>query len=176
MANRAVGRPLRAISQSVSDAILRHSIGERHEGNPIGPSIWKAAIVLAAIGIPGFALVYSFGGDLLTWMLGDRWADAGRMLEILAIYILSFWMASPFTTVFETLRKNQLQLYLHIGNLSVGTVTFTACHMWQLDIFATLWTFSVVQCAYQGLAIVVSVSVIRRHDVGVKQVSVQDLE
>jgi O-antigen/teichoic acid export membrane protein len=164
MANRVVGLPLRAVSQSLSDAILRRTIGHRHQDRPVAPGIWKATLVLTVTGIPTFSFIFLFGSDVLTWVLGARWYEAGRMLEILTLYLLLFWLSTAFFGVFDALRANRPQLILDSIGLLARIVSFAVCHVLGLDVYQTLWTFVLVGCLHQILVIGGAIIVLREHD------------
>lgn len=153
MANRVAALPLQAASRSLSDAVLRKAIGERHGERAVSPGISKAAGLLVVVGIPIFTLMHFQGSEVLTWFLGARWFDAGQMLEIMAVYLFFAWIGSAFTPVFETLRKNKLQLVLHWLNLSVRIAVFGISFSWKLDVYQTLWAFVAVACVHQVLVI-----------------------
>ena len=164
MANRVAGLPLQAASRSLSDAVLRKSIGDRHEAKAVAPGILKAAVLLVLIGLPIFLSMYFIGGDVLEWFLGARWVMAGQMLEILAPLLFFSWTASAFTPVFETFRQNKLQLMLHWLSLGVRAAAFYYCYTAGLDILAALWLFVVVGSLHQLLVIAMALGVLRRHE------------
>jgi O-antigen/teichoic acid export membrane protein len=72
MATRLAAAPLRAVSQAISEAILRRSIEKRHDSTRVAPVIVAAAKVLLISGTPTFAFLFVYGGGLLTWVLGER--------------------------------------------------------------------------------------------------------
>ena len=164
MAHRVADIPLQAASRALSDAILGNSINKRHDNRPLGPGVWKAATGLAIIGIPTFALMFLVGSDVLTWFLGNRWSDAGRMVEILSIYLFFSWMNSAFSPIFETLRKNRHYMMLNLLNLIARAIVFGSCFLAALDIFATLWVFSIVCACHALVSIAAAGHVVRRHD------------
>jgi O-antigen/teichoic acid export membrane protein len=164
MAHRVADIPLQAASRALSDAILGNSINKRHDNRPLGPSVWKAAAGLAIIGIPTFTLMFLVGGEVLTWFLGNRWSDAGRMVEILSIYLFFSWMNSAFSPIFETLRKNKHSMMLNSLNLIARAIAFGSCFLAALDIFETLWVFSIVCACHALVSIALAAYVVLRHD------------
>jgi O-antigen/teichoic acid export membrane protein len=169
MAHRVADLPLQAASRALGDAILGDAISKRNDSKPLAPSVWKAAAGLAVVGIPTFSLMYLFGGEILTWFLGSRWAEAGRMVEILALYLFFTWMNAPFAPVFETLRMNKQYMLLYSLNLVARIAVFVGCFMAGLDIYATLWAFSIVCAGHSLLSIAVADFVVRRHDTELRQ-------
>src|SRR5690606_8339279 len=113
MAHRVAALPLQAASQSFSEAMLRRTISQHHQQQRMRPGVQKAAIALLSSGLPIFSAMFFFGADLLTWFLGQRWAEAGSILEILAVYLFFYWIAAPFYPLLEALRKNKAQLLLY---------------------------------------------------------------
>lgn len=169
MAHRVADLPLQAASRALGDAILGDAITKRRDSKPLGPSVWKAAGGLAVIGVPTFSLMYLIGSEILTWFLGARWAEAGRIVEILALYLFFTWMNAPFGPVFETLRMNKQYMLLYSLNLVARIAVFVGCFMAERDIYATLWAFSIVCAGHSILSIAVAGYVVRRHDRQLRQ-------
>ena len=172
MAHRVADLPLQAASRALSDAILGNAISKRHHDRPLGPLVWKAAAGLAVLGLPTFTVMFLVGDEVLTWILGDRWADAGRIVEILSIYLFFQWMNSAFSPVFETLRKNKQYMMLNTLNLVARTGVFVGCFMAALDIFQTMWVFSIVCACVALVRIVAAALVVRQHDATLREQSV----
>lgn len=164
MAHRVADLPLQAASRALGDAILGDAITRRHDSKPLGPSVWKAAIGLAIVGVPIFLLMFLVGGEVLTWFLGARWAEAGRIVEILALYLFFTWMNAPFAPIFETLRMNKHYMLLYSLNLLARIGVFIGCFMAGVDIYATLWAFTIVCAGHSLLSIAVAGYVMSRHD------------
>lgn len=164
MAHRVADLPLQAASRALGDALLGDAIFKRHQNRSLGPSVWKAAAGLALIGLPTFSVMFAFGGEILTWFLGARWSEAGRIVEILAVYLFFLWMNAPFAPVFETLRLNKQYMVLYTVNLVARIIVFAACFMAAVDIYTTLWVFSIVCACHSLVSITVATYVVRRHD------------
>jgi len=164
MANRAAALPLQAASQSIKDVLLRKIMGYRQNDQPMAQSLVKVAIVLGITGAPMFLVLFLFGEELLSWILGDRWASAGRVVEILTPYLFIVWMGSFTSTVFETLRLNQLRLKMYVSKLLVRIGIFVFAGFAQMDFEETLWLFVAVSCAFQLLIYTIAVRVVVMHD------------
>jgi O-antigen/teichoic acid export membrane protein len=164
MADRAAGIPLLTASQALSDAVLGNSIRQRHRNHALGPAIRNAALLLLATGLPTFAILFMFGGEVLTWLLGSRWFEAGEMLEIMSVYFFFQWIASAFSSVPEALRRNRLQMVLNWLNLAARALTFASCFALDFDVYESLWAFSAVSCLHQVLVIATAIHAIRTHD------------
>jgi O-antigen/teichoic acid export membrane protein len=167
MANRAAARPLDAASTSISNVLLRKTMGLRQERKPIAATLMKVIAVLITSGIPIFSVAYFFGEEILGWFLGARWVEAGRIVEILAPYFFFvLWLGSFTPAVFESLRLNKIRLRLHIGNLLVRISVFAYCASANLELGPTLQYFVVVSCAYQLLVFAIAARATLRHDRG----------
>jgi O-antigen/teichoic acid export membrane protein len=121
-------------------------------------------LLLLATGLPTFAILFIFGGEVLTWLLGSRWFEAGEMLEIMSVYFFFQWIASAFSSVPEALRRNRLQMVLNWLNLAARALTFASCFALDFDVYESLWAFSAVSCLHQVLVIATAIHAIRTHD------------
>lgn len=164
MAHRVAALPMQAASQSLSDALLKRCLGQRNANQRIGPTVRKAALALAVLGAPVFSLLFVFGEWGLTLVLGERWAEAGKMLQVLSVYLFFFWMASPFYPVLEALRRNRLQLLLYWIYATALALLFLFCNTLGLDIYETLWLFVALSCVHQLLVVVSASLAMGKHD------------
>ena len=164
MANRAAGRPLFAVSKSVSDVLLGKTMRLRHADEPMGRSLVTVAAVLALTGIPVFTIMLMFGEELLAWFLGARWASAGIYVQIMAPYLFTIWVGSFTNTVFETLRLNKTRLKLNTGNLVTRILVFSACAIAGFDIVQTLWAFVLTSCCYQAFVYFIAGRAVVKYD------------
>ena len=164
MANRAVGRPIDAASTSLSNVLLRQTMGLRQDGRPIRQSLVTIVTVLVLTGLPIFSVVYFFGQEILAWFLGSRWSQAGRIVEIMAPYFFVLWVGSFTPAVFESLRLNKVRLKLNTGNLFVRVAVFATCGMVGAGLDTTLLSFVWVGCAYQLFVFLVAAKAVIQHD------------
>jgi O-antigen/teichoic acid export membrane protein len=80
---------------------------------------------------------------LLTLLLGDRWFEAGRYLEIMAPWLFMLWVASPTHAIFIVLRKQAkwlvLQTWLTLARLAAFGLAWwlDATAEWALSAFVT---------------------------------------
>jgi len=166
MASRAAALPLQTISKSVSNVLLRRTMGFKHEGRPLRNDLQKVAAVLALTGLPVFSVMFFFGEEVLSWFLGARWRSAGEIVEILAPFLFVIWASSFAPTVFETLRLNKLRLKLHSLNLVLQIALFAICGFLGIGTHETLWLFVAVSCFYQTIVYVVAFREVVKHDEG----------
>jgi len=166
MANRAAAMPLQAASQAVRDVLLQKIMGFRQNDQPMGESLIRVATVLGLSGAPLFLILFFFGEELLSWLLGDRWIGAGRVVEILSPYLFVVWLGSFTATVFETLRLNRLRLKIYVGNLVIRIGVFAVCGLRQYNFETTLWIFVATSCMYQFLVYAFAAKAAAKHDSG----------
>ncbi len=164
MANRAAALPLRAASKAVRDVLLQKIMGFRQTEQPMGKSLIKVAVALGLTGAPIFLVLFFFGEDLFSWLLGDRWSAAGRVVEILSPYLFVVWLGSFTATVFETLRLNKVRLKIHVGNLVIRICVFVGCGIAQYDFERTLWVLVATSCAYQFVIYAFAANAAAKHD------------
>jgi O-antigen/teichoic acid export membrane protein len=172
MANRAAGIPLQLASAAVSNVLLGKAMGMRHIDKPLGGIFLKVIAILAVTGAPAFLLVFFFGEEVISWLLGARWAGAGQMVEILSLYLFIQWVgAAVSSTVFEALRLNKPRLWIDVINLILQIATFFYCSLNNFDISRTLWIFVGVSSVYRLLTYLFAAVATVRHDFNLRQTS-----
>lgn len=73
--------------------------------------LYNFLFLLAAVPI---AILFVFGDDIVPFLLGDEWQDAGTYVQILILFYFSMFLTSPFSSAFETYNKLQQQLAYNV--------------------------------------------------------------
>jgi len=87
----------------------------RNRGLPLQGMLTKTTVILALLGVVPFGILWLFGEQLLTVFLGERWANAGHFVEILAPWLYMIWTTIPSAALMVVLRKQALWLRIQVG-------------------------------------------------------------
>lgn len=168
IAHRAAALPLYAASRAVKDVLIQRIMKSKHDNEQLGGSLAKVAGIMAICGAPLFLVLHMYGEPMFSWLLGDRWSTAGRVAEILAVYLYLVWVGSVTATAFESLRLNKLRMKLYVGNLALRIAIFSACGFYALNFEQTLMFF-VAGCAlYQFATYFFAARALLAHDAGIR--------
>ncbi len=126
MANRLSKVPVQIVVISVRRVFLQRAARIHNRGDTLRRSFVLTTLGLLVFGtLPALAL-WMYGEPFLGWLLGPKWFDAGRYLEIIAPWVLSTWASAPCNGVFIVLRKQRLWLILLVVTTVVRVSSFAA--------------------------------------------------
>ncbi|RYY92945.1 MAG: hypothetical protein EOO11_20540, partial [Chitinophagaceae bacterium] len=82
MTNRVLGMPLTFVSSAISEVFRQRAADDYHSTGTCRPIFLKTARTLALTGILPFLLLFLFGPQLFSFVLGSEWAEAGTYARI----------------------------------------------------------------------------------------------
>ncbi len=160
MADRLSQVPLGIVAESIRRVFLQKAVAITNAGRSLRKAFLLVIGGLALAGLVPFAILWLYGQQLLTFVLGERWSDAGRYLEIMAPWLFSVWVASPCNAVFIVLRAQGFflvrQTVLAVLKVAVFVLTYllTADPEWTLRAFAMVIVAANVVTIGQALRII----------------------
>lgn len=141
MANRLSKLPVQIVAMSVRRAFIQRAASIHNEGRALRRAYVLTSLGLLAMGALPSLAIWLYGQPLLGWLLGAKWIDAGRYLEIIAPWVLSAWVSAPCNAVFIVLRRQRLWLILLVVTTAVRLSTFVIGHLLGLGAEGTLRLF-----------------------------------
>ena len=144
MANKIVGLPVTIMGKSCATVYLKDASKAFHNGNmeevkKLTGEVYRRLLKMALLPL----LVLTFYADyLFRWVLGENWAEAGRMAQYLSLYMIFMFVSSPVTSIWHVLKKqhvslivNAILLLVRVGSILLGFWLFK-------DIFMVIPLFS----------------------------------
>ena len=151
MAHRLVGMPLE-LAGNAFRLVMAQKVAEiRNQGGSLLQIYLKAIAGLVVTGLLPFGLLWLFGQTVLQVVLGDKWLEAGRYVEILAPWYFSIWVGAVVPPVMISLRRQAQWLKLQILVLAGRVAAFAACYWAMATVETVLGVFVLVNI---GLVIV----------------------
>jgi O-antigen/teichoic acid export membrane protein len=165
MAERLLRAPIVLVARSVRRVFLQKAaeIGNRERSRSLGFAFLMTTGSLALLGAIPLVVLWFYGQPLATWLLGDRWSDAGRFLEIMAPWLYMIWITAPSNPVFIVLRKQRLWLILQIISTLLRLSTFGIAWLTAAGPEWTLAAFVAATATGNLAIIIVALVVIARH-------------
>lgn len=130
MANRLSQVPISIVANSVRRVFLQKAAAINNRNASLSKAFFLATGGLAVAGILPFGCLWFFGQPLLEWLLGERWHDAGRYLEIMAPWLLMLWITAPSNPVFVVLRKQHVWLTMQVWLTFLRLAAFGLAYVW----------------------------------------------
>ena len=147
MANRLSQVPTTVVANSMRRVFLQKAASIHSRGGSLRKSFLLTTCCLALAGALPFGCLWLFGQPLLGWLLGARWYDAGRYLEIMAPWLLMLWVTAPSNPVFIVLRKQKLWLALQLWLTALRLGAFGLAYALSAGPEWTLQAFVIVTIA-----------------------------
>jgi lipopolysaccharide exporter len=116
-AYRLLNLPVVLIGMSVSQIFFQRFSELYHQGGNYQGFLVKTWGFLSLIGILPFTLLFFYGPELFTLFFGKKWLLAGEMSRIMSPMLFIIFISSPTSTVFVSLRKQNLLLLYSIISL-----------------------------------------------------------
>ncbi len=124
MAHRLSRMPIQIVATSVRRVFLQKAAQVHNRGDSLRRAFTLTALGLLVLGTVPAAVLWLYGEPLLGWILGARWAEAGRYLEIIAPWVLSAWASAPCNALFIVLRRQRAWLALLVGTTALRAGSF----------------------------------------------------
>lgn len=118
MANKIVGIPFSIISASVSSVFYQEASNRSHETggdmSEVGDSTFRKLTALSVL--PMTALLV-LGDYLFKWILGAEWEEAGRICQMLTIWMSVVFVVAPLMGVYNIRQKQYIALLVNVALL-----------------------------------------------------------
>ncbi|MGI9234000.1 MAG: oligosaccharide flippase family protein [Woeseiaceae bacterium] len=169
MANRLAQVPVAIVANSMRRVFLQKAATIIHDGRSLNRAFLLATGGLALLGILPILCLWFFGQELSTWLLGSRWTDAGRYLEIMAPWLFMLWIESPCNPVFVVLRKQKFWLSLQTVLTLLRLAAFGLAILMGSSPEWTLQAFVIASVAGNILTILTALALISRQPIESRQ-------
>jgi O-antigen/teichoic acid export membrane protein len=147
----------------VRRVFLQKAAEINNRGKGLGFAFLMSTGALTLLGIIPLAVLWFFGEPLATWLLGARWSEAGRYLEIISPWLFMLWVTAPSNPVFVVLRKQRLWLNMQLTATVFRLATFGLSYILGAGPEWTLGAFVVATVIGNVIIILTALLLIRQH-------------
>lgn len=116
--NRLLRIPSKLIGTNFGQAFFPRAAEARLTGM-LGNSVEMAISYLLKMSVFPCLLLAFVGKDLFIVVFGSTWGEAGVFTQILSLWLLAWFVASPLTTVFIVLEEQALELRFQVANVFI---------------------------------------------------------
>ncbi|MEW6443893.1 MAG: lipopolysaccharide biosynthesis protein [bacterium] len=144
LAMRAVKMPTQLLGEAISRAFfqLAAAQGGRREG--LAKDTVKLLRSLLTASLPLLAVLILLGRPIFEILFGSEWREAGRYCEILAAYVLVFFVFRPLSVLFDVFEKQRERLLFNVVVLAAQSGVLLLGSRWTGSAPATLMLFTAV--------------------------------
>lgn len=130
------------------------------------PLLLKIVAGCAAVAVIPFSILFFCGEDILAWILGEKWREAGLYCEIMVPWLFMMWATMPCAVLVEVLRKQGIWLYVQITHVTLRAGAFGLAYWHNWDAVVTLNAFVLVCVLGNFLVLWLGIHYASVHDKG----------
>jgi O-antigen/teichoic acid export membrane protein len=163
MAHQLARVPTGIVATSLRRVFLRKAAAIVNRGGSLRKAFLLATGGLALLGLVPLVVLSLFGQPLLGWLLGARWLEAGRYLEIIAPWMFIIWVTAPANPVFVVLRRQKFWLVLQSTITVLRLAIFGVAYLIAAGPVWTLRAYVTVTVVYNTVTILIALALTSRH-------------
>jgi len=112
---RVLQMPMSLVGNAISQIFYQRAASAR-DNETLAPLVENLFKLLVQYGLFPMLMLTVIGADLFEFIFGSQWIKAGVYIQLLSIYTFMVFVSGPFTTIFATLEKQELQLKWSVVN------------------------------------------------------------
>lgn len=157
-----INLPMDLIGQSVAQ-VYYAEISKYGKNNP--QKIYNLSISIIKkmfwIGLIPVGIIAVFGPWIFKLVFGSEWLDAGVYARFFSMVILTRFISSPITNVFNVLERQGLQLFLNIVRVATVVLIFVTSHYLNFSVDNAVLLYGIVFPLYSFLSLYVALRAIK---------------
>ena len=155
MANRIVGIPVQTLGGALSKTVTQHIAEIWAQGDKDRARIELERLLTsftALMMLPFFYLAVA-AKPIMIIILGERWADSGVIVQVLALLAFSTLIVQAFGGVFDVTGKQKVRFYFHIFNFLARLGGLWVCYQLGYNFFHAVFVYVLIGLITNFIAI-----------------------
>lgn len=165
MSNRIVNTPMGLIGNAIR-TVFNQAIAEAYAAKKTHMKIFKDNFYrLFFIAIIPVSIIFIWGPQLFSIILGSQWYEAGMIARYLAPVFLFRFVSSPLSAVLTIYEKLNYDLFIQIFTLSSITLSYLV--LWKLGYNtypSYLIVYNIIYCIKYALEFFISYNLIKKNE------------
>lgn len=164
LAMSMISLPMDLIGQSVAQVYFAEiaKIGKENSVKIYNLSI-SLIKKLFIVGLFPVGLLIAFGPWIFKLVFGPEWFDAGFYARLLSLMILTRFISSPISNIFNVYEKQKTQLILNVIRVIVVLLVFCGSSLLSFSPMYTIGLYSMAMTLYYGFLSVVVLRVVKNY-------------
>ena len=162
LAQNMINMPMDLIGQSVAQ-VYYAEISKYGKNNP--EKIYKLSVSIIKklfwVGLIPIGIIAALGPWLFSIVFGSEWHEAGLYARYFSLVILTRFISSPITNVFNVFENQGLQLFLNIVRVAAVVLIFTISHLLNFSADKAVLLYSIIFPLYSFLGLFMALKVIK---------------
>lgn len=137
--------PLILIGTSIGQVFFNRISELYKEKKGMIQSLFKTTVLLTAISIVPFAIIFLYGDIIFEFVLGEQWFYAGQIAQALTPWLLVNFIASPLSTLPLVLKKQKIFFWIGLVGTIIQLIGFGLIpYLYQFTDDETLILFKII--------------------------------
>lgn len=163
MADRLVGMPVQTASISIREVFIRKLTLNIDNQQGLQRNLFKLTLAMFLLGLIPFGILGFFGGEMLVFILGEKWIESGGYVQILTPWYFAMWVSTGVQPTFVVLRKQAVWLKLQIVVLLMRVAVFAVGYTTAESIKTILIWFSAINVFMLVVILLLIFYLVREH-------------
>ena len=138
MAIRLVGAPVNVMVAAVRRVFLQEGASIYAQGKSLVGPLAKTSLAMAVISAVPLTVLWLFGQELFTFLLGGRWSPAGQFAELLVPLLYAQAVAAPSNAILIIIRRQGVSLAARCVDTAGSLAVFGWAYWQGFDAAGTL--------------------------------------
>jgi O-antigen/teichoic acid export membrane protein len=130
MAMRLAQNPVRLVTISMNRVVYQRLAEIASNNRPLLRPYWMLCGGLFLLGVVPTILIVLFGPQFLELLLGPKWPEAGRYLQLVAPWLLTILVSVPVSPTLNVIRRQKIWLQLQTVSFAVRILVFLGAYMY----------------------------------------------
>lgn len=148
LVQRILGIPSSIIGTSVGQVFFQKACEEKARKGNAKQTFNATFKKLIVISIPSFLILFIIAEDLVAFVFGEAWREAGVYTSILAPLFMFRFINTPLSTITSVFEKNHIALIMQLSYLTLTLIIFTTMYYLKVRIIGFLICYSIVFSLY----------------------------
>ncbi len=144
-----LGLPTKFLAAPVNRVFYREATERFNKGQNIGEFTFKILEANVKLAIIPIVVLIVFGAPLFSFVLGEKWSEAGSYASVLGVYQALAFCNSSLSGKFIVINKKKTILFLNIVSLVLFSSLFYICHLLGFSPLKVITTYAVVAALFE---------------------------
>lgn len=130
MAMRLAESPVRLVTISMHRVVYQRLAEIASKNRPLVRPYWMLCGGLFLLGVIPTILIVLFGPQILDLLLGPKWPEAGRYLQIVVPWLLTILVSVPVSPTLNVIRRQDIRLQFQTASFALRLLVFLGAYMY----------------------------------------------
>lgn len=154
LAQKILNIPTSLLGSSIRQVYFKEASEHFDNKKYIRELTWKLYQKLIYIGVIPMTIILVFGPEIFGFVFGKNWSIAGHFAQMLSIWFLLIFAASPISALLIVLEKQKSAFVFQLISFIMKLAVLSVCYLFRFNEINTILLFAIISAlSYQSLII-----------------------